>query len=609
MEERTLTYLKTYSIPELVGGAQGELYAAADRVYFLGQDRGDVYQYVFSTGVTSKVVDSPNFALSQLGYDDVNGVWYASRESERTVYKWNGTAWVACFTYANLSGGHMDGLEVITDNTGTPYVYVSDMTSDYIGQWRYDADTASWKEENLFAYTDATGSAVEGMGFGALNHIWVTSGSYLYELGGGKLGDYLGGNFSVDDGGKCIPANSTEMVYTASYGNTANIDIEGVQVSHTGGTWGGTSLNWNIGDIASQETGSTTATVPLSPPLVPNTTFSNQFTVTSTTPSVPEQTVTVKTSVCPNTPPIAKCKDIQAMLDANGKVTISPSNIDNGSYDPDEGDDVSLSISKSSFSCADVGVQNFITLTATDDSGESDSCVAKVTTVDKVAPVVNAKNIIVQLGADGKASIVAPDVDGGTTDACGIASLSIAPLSFTCSNIGTNTVTLTATDVNGNAANATATVTVADTLAPINVQANAPATITPPDAPISFKATAKDNCSASVQITDYSCYKIKKDGSQQSKMESCVVNVSGDTLTVADSGGVGDNIIWTVIATDQSGNTATAEGHVIVGNPSGSGEKGNNGVGNGQDPQPPGNPPVNDGQGTAPGNPSSKGKN
>jgi hypothetical protein len=32
-------------------------------------------------------------------------------------------------------------------------------------------------------------------------------------------------------------------------------------------------------------------------------------------------------------------------------------------------------------------------------------------------------------------------------------------------------------------------------------------------------------------------------------------------------------------------------------------EKGNNGVGNGLDPQPPGNPPVNDGPGTGPGNP------
>lgn len=36
-------------------------------------------------------------------------------------------------------------------------------------------------------------------------------------------------------------------------------------------------------------------------------------------------------------------------------------------------------------------------------------------------------------------------------------------------------------------------------------------------------------------------------------------------------------------------------------------EKGNNGVGNGEDPQPPGNPPINDGPGTSPGNPGNKG--
>ena len=35
--------------------------------------------------------------------------------------------------------------------------------------------------------------------------------------------------------------------------------------------------------------------------------------------------------------------------------------------------------------------------------------------------------------------------------------------------------------------------------------------------------------------------------------------------------------------------------------------KGNNGVGNGIDPQPPGNPPINDGPGTGPGNPGNKG--
>jgi len=36
---------------------------------------------------------------------------------------------------------------------------------------------------------------------------------------------------------------------------------------------------------------------------------------------------------------------------------------------------------------------------------------------------------------------------------------------------------------------------------------------------------------------------------------------------------------------------------------------GNNGVGNGFDPQPPGNPPINDGLGTRPGNPGNRGGN
>ena len=35
--------------------------------------------------------------------------------------------------------------------------------------------------------------------------------------------------------------------------------------------------------------------------------------------------------------------------------------------------------------------------------------------------------------------------------------------------------------------------------------------------------------------------------------------------------------------------------------------RGNNGVGNGFDPQPPGNPPINDGPGTGPGNPGNRG--
>jgi hypothetical protein len=40
---------------------------------------------------------------------------------------------------------------------------------------------------------------------------------------------------------------------------------------------------------------------------------------------------------------------------------------------------------------------------------------------------------------------------------------------------------------------------------------------------------------------------------------------------------------------------------------SGGTQKGNNGVGNGPDPQPPGDPPINDGPGSGPGDPGNKG--
>jgi hypothetical protein len=39
----------------------------------------------------------------------------------------------------------------------------------------------------------------------------------------------------------------------------------------------------------------------------------------------------------------------------------------------------------------------------------------------------------------------------------------------------------------------------------------------------------------------------------------------------------------------------------------GGSDHGNNGVGNALDPQPPGNPPINDGPGTGPGNPGNQG--
>jgi photosystem II stability/assembly factor-like uncharacterized protein len=133
--------------------------------------------------------------------------------------------------------------------------------------------------------------------------------------------------------------------------------------------------------------------------------------------------------------------------------------------------------------------------------------------------------------------------------------------------LGDTVVTLTVTDDFGYTDDCSATVTVIDDEPPV-IYCNAPPTITPPDAPISFTSTAIDNCSvAETVITAYDCYKFTKKGKIIDKKSSCVVDFEGNTVTIFDSGGVGDFITWTVVATDGSGNSTTDTCLVEVVNP------------------------------------------
>lgn len=165
--------------------SQSEIYATADALYFRnsggpwGGMGGDLYRYDLGTGITTLELTS---AGSFLAYDDVNGVWYTGHEGNRGVYSWNGAAWVLEFTYDSMAGSHMDGMEFINGS-----MFVSDMTSDYILQAKYNSGTGGWDKVNLFKYNDPTGTVVEGMGFGAFDHFWVGAGSNLIEIGGGEL--------------------------------------------------------------------------------------------------------------------------------------------------------------------------------------------------------------------------------------------------------------------------------------------------------------------------------------------------------------------------------------------------------------------------------------
>ena len=356
----------------------------------------------------------------------------------------------------------------------------------------------------------------------------------------------------------------------------------------------------------------------------------NVVTLTITDASGLSDSATAIVTVEDNIAPIALTKDITIELDETGNASIVAADVDNGSSDNCA---FTLSVSPSTFDCANVGVPNEVTLTITDASGHSDSATASVTVLDNIAPIALAKNITIELDETGNASIVAADVDNGSSDNCGF-TLSVSPSSFDCSNVGVNDVILTITDASGNSDSAPAIVTVVDNTVPtlsisgvdrdgnpVELVEDTDGTeghdwygiIQPNSVSVTFTVIASDNCLVS-QALIFDCWAVNGAGKEIDKTESCVVTTSqdGTVLTIVDSGGVNDNITFTATAIDAGGNQEVQTVHLLVVNPgngggSGGGSKGNNGVGNGEDPQPAGNPPVNDGEGTSKGNPGNKG--
>jgi gliding motility-associated-like protein len=238
-----------------------------------------------------------------------------------------------------------------------------------------------------------------------------------------------------------------------------------------------------------------------------------------------------------NTAPTISCQDITVTLDASGNATILPIDIDGGSSDCSG--NVNFSASQTEFDCSNIG-ENVVTLTVTDSTGNESSCDAIVTVEDIIAPTVICQDISVQLDDNGNAIITAEQIDNGSSDACGIQSLSIDTTNFTCENIGENTVELTAIDNNNNSSTCSAIVTVEDNTAPtvicksitIELNANGTATILPED----LDDESTDNCS---ELT------------------------FSASQTIFDCSNIGENTV-TLEVTDSSNNTSTCEAVVTV---------------------------------------------
>ncbi|MBN4083042.1 gliding motility-associated C-terminal domain-containing protein, partial [bacterium AH-315-A23] len=213
--------------------------------------------------------------------------------------------------------------------------------------------------------------------------------------------------------------------------------------------------------------------------------------------------------------------------------------IDNGSTD--NCGIASITINKDTFTCSDVG-ENTVTLTVTDINGNSATSTSIVTIEDNIAPTVISQNITVQLDATGSARITPSQINNGSTDNCGIASITIDKDSFDCSAIGENIVTLTVTDIHGNSASAEVVVTVEDSVAPV-VVAVAPFTLQLDEIGNDLTITAAEIGNGSTDNCGIASITIDK-----------------DIFTCADVGA--NTVILTV--TDINENSATAEVIVTV---------------------------------------------
>ncbi|MBU1717727.1 MAG: hypothetical protein KKA07_01515, partial [Bacteroidetes bacterium] len=235
----------------------------------------------------------------------------------------------------------------------------------------------------------------------------------------------------------------------------------------------------------------------------------NTVTLTVTDGEGNSKQATATVTVADTTSPTAVCQNITVYLDGSGNASIVAADVDGGSTD--NCGSVTLGIDVSAFTCSNIGA-NTVILTVTDGAANTKTCQATVTVADTTSPTTVCQNLTVYLDGSGNASIVAADVDGGSTDICGSVSLGIDVSAFTCTNIGDNTVTLTATDGQGNSKSCQATVTVIDTVSPVavcqdisvDVTLSSSATITGGD----LDDGSTDACGISTlvpDVTDFTC--------------------------------------------------------------------------------------------------------
>lgn len=160
-------------------------------------------------------------------------------------------------------------------------------------------------------------------------------------------------------------------------------------------------------------------------------------------------------------------------LGADGTLTLTPQMVNDGTASACGA--LTFYLDKTDFDCGDLRRNHWVTLSAVDATGDSLYKTFSIYISDTTKPNVVVQDLTVTLDANtGEAVITEAMIDNGSSDNCGIQSMSLSKTIFNCADVGTHQVALTVTDASTNKATAMANVTVNSFISQQTVTHNAP---------------------------------------------------------------------------------------------------------------------------------------
>ena len=270
--------------------------------------------------------------------------------------------------------------------------------------------------------------------------------------------------------------------------------------------------------------------------------------------------------------PTVICKDVTVHLDENGQVIITADSLDNGSFDNCGGSLVFSSTFALFFGCNDViqeSSQVDVILRATDQCGNSATCISTITVLDQLPPTIicpasiTVNNSLNQCNAT---NVVLGNPS--TTDNCNVAVINATFMGSivtpsTVFPVGSNNVIWTVTDIGGNTATCTQTVVVRDNQSPIiscpsNITVNTSAGLC--SAIVNYQSPiGSDNCPSA--ITNQTVGIISGG--------IFPIGVTTNTFVVTDNSGASASCSFTVTVVDSQPPTITCPSNITVNTASG----------------------------------------